>query len=458
MIKELCQEYSNLNSEEIDKVIDISKSLDLMANFYESDVFIDILTKNQEEAIVVAHGKAKNNSIYKNNVVGKKALSINEPGVINTLLTGVTSKDIKALTQEYKLVRQSIQPIELNEKTIAVLIVEKDISKELKDEFDTNKKESKELINLIKQNSFITDNLNAAILVFDKYGNLKFKNKNTVKIYEAIGMKKDLEDVKYDEISLESEKFIDIISSHKIEQVREVNINYCFFEVKTIVRKSEELRVIQIIQDITELKEKEAELVFKSIAVKETHHRVKNNLQTVISLLRKQSRLTDNEEVKMCLDNVTNRVFAILSNHHLLSKQMDNSISILQAINLLISNIQGGYCDDKNINIYITGEDFKINGEKSSALLLAINEAIQNCYDHAFEGKESGNIQVLVNEEGNKNIIAIVDDGIGFKNDAKLKTNLGTFIIDSYIKQVLKGDVEKISTDKGTKIIFKIPK
>ncbi|MCG4734645.1 histidine kinase, partial [Casaltella massiliensis] len=83
-------------------------------------------------------------------------------------------------------------------------------------------------------------------------------------------------------------------------------------------------------------------------------------LQTVISLLRKQSRLTDNEEVKMCLDNVTNRVFAILSNHHLLSKQMDNSISILQAINLLISNIQGGYCDDKNINIYITGEDFKI--------------------------------------------------------------------------------------------------
>lgn len=316
MIKELCQEYSNLNSEEIDKVIDISKSLDLMANFYESDVFIDILTKNQEEAIVVAHGKAKNNSIYKNTVVGKKALSINEPGVINTLLTGVTSKDIKALTQEYKLVRQSIQPIELNEKTIAVLIVEKDISKELKDEFDTNKKESKELINLIKQNSFITDNLNAAILVFDKYGNLKFKNKNTVKIYEAIGMKKDLEDVKYDEISLESEKFIDIIKSHKIEQVREVNINYCFFEVKTIVRKSEELRVIQIIQDITELKEKEAELVFKSIAVKETHHRVKNNLQTVISLLRKQSRLTDNEEVKMCLDNVTNRVFAILSNHH----------------------------------------------------------------------------------------------------------------------------------------------
>ncbi|MCU9807504.1 hypothetical protein LEQ06_04495 [Paraclostridium sp. AKS46] len=155
------------------------------------------------------------------------------------------------------------------------MIVEKDISKELKDEFDTNKKESKELINLIKQNSFITDNLNAAILVFDKYGNLKFKNKNTVKIYEAIGMKKDLEDVKYDEISLESEKFIDIIKSHKIEQVREVNINYCFFEVKTIVRKSEELRVIQIIQDITELKEKEAELVFKSIAVKETHHRVK---------------------------------------------------------------------------------------------------------------------------------------------------------------------------------------
>lgn len=51
MIKELCQEYSNLNSEEIDKVIDISKSLDLMANFYESDVFIDILTKTKKRLL-----------------------------------------------------------------------------------------------------------------------------------------------------------------------------------------------------------------------------------------------------------------------------------------------------------------------------------------------------------------------------------------------------------------------
>ncbi|WP_250673906.1 histidine kinase N-terminal domain-containing protein [Paraclostridium ghonii] len=458
MIKKICKEYSNLNSEEIDKIIDISKSLDLMANFYESDVFIDVLIKNQAEAIVVAHGKAKNKSIYKQNVVGKKALNVNEPGVINTLLTGNASRDIKALTQEYKLVKQSIQPIELNNKTIAVLIVEKDISKELKNEFETNKKESRALINLIKHNSFITDNLNAAILIFDKYGNLKFKNKNTLKIYESIGINQELEDVKYDDISLDNEKFINIINDDKIEQIKEVRKNECFFEVKTIIRKSEELRVIQIIQDITKLKEKEAELVFKSIAVKETHHRVKNNLQTVISLLRKQSRLTDNEEVKICLDNVTNRVFAILSNHHLLSKQIDNSISITQAVNLLISNIQGGYCDDKNINIYITGEDFKINGDKSSALLLAINEAIQNCYDHAFEGKDSGNIQVLVNEEENKKIIAIVDDGIGFKNDTELKTNLGTFIIDGYIKQVLKGEIEKISSDKGTKIIFKIPK
>lgn len=462
-ISKICIENTYLNEEQVEKIIEVSKSLELMANFYESDVFIDVLSKNKNEALVVCHGKPQNKSLYSENVVGKKALNENEPGVIKTLNLGITTRDIKALTQEYKLVQQTIQPIVLENEVIGVLIVEKDISNELKNEFDINQnnktqsEKSHEFINLIKNNNFLTDNLNSAILIFDKNGTLKIKNKNAVQMYKKLGFICDIQDMHYNDLYIEPEKFEQILLNENYDETNEVCIDTLFFKIKTIHIKDDEFKIVKIIEDISDLKQKEAELVLKSVAIREAHHRVKNNLYTVISLLKKQSRISNNEEVKHCLDNITNRVFAILSTHHLLSKELDNNISVIDAINLLVSNIQGGYCDNKDINIYISGEDFKISGEKATALLLVMNEVIQNCYDHAFLDKEKGNIQILINEEDEYKNIAVIDNGIGFTNENLDKKSLGTFIIDSYINQVLKGSIERLSNENGTKILLKIP-
>ena len=99
MIRKIALTQTYLNENEIEKIVEVSKSLDLMANFYEADVFIDVLSKVDDEAIVVAHSKYKVNSLYRENVIGQRALIGNEPGVISCLKTGKISKDIKALTQ-----------------------------------------------------------------------------------------------------------------------------------------------------------------------------------------------------------------------------------------------------------------------------------------------------------------------------------------------------------------------
>lgn len=467
IISLLCHENTYLTEREIGKIIEVSKSLNLISNFYEKDVFIDVLAKNKNEAIVVSHGKPKNKSIYMEDVVGKKALLENEPGVINTLITGITTRDIKALTQEYKVVKQTIQPITLDDKVIAVLIVEEDISNELKYEFEistdnkydkSKENGSKNFINLIRENSFLVDDLNSAILIFDKSGKLRVKNNNAIEIYKKLGFTCELQQIYYDEINLESKKLEDMLQCEDYNIETEVCIDKFFFKIKTRITDDDELKVIKIIEDISDIRQKEAELVLKSVALKEANHRIKNNLQTVISIIRKQSRLSKNEEVKFCLDNIINRVFAILSIHQLLSKETDDNISVQEAINLLIDNIQGGYCDNKDINIYVTGEDFRIQGEKASALLLVINEVIQNCYDHAFTGRESGNIQILMNKEDKYHNIVIIDNGVGFKeNENQDKKSLGTFIIDSYITQVLRGIIKRKSDKYGTEILIKIP-
>ena len=360
-----------------------------------------------------------------------------------------------------KLLVKPGEKVPLDGKVIAVLIVEKDISTEVKGEFYINKdnqnQNSKEFINLIKNNNFLTDNLNSAILIYDKNGKLKIKNKKAVEMYENIGFECDIQDMHYNELHIEKHKFEEILIDDNYNQTTEISKGDMFFKVKTISIKDDEFKVCKIVHDISDLKKKEEELVLKTVAVREAHHRVKNNLHTVISIIRKQSRLSQNEEVKACLDSITNRVFAILSTHHLLSKEVDNNISILEAINLLVSNIKSGYLQSKEINISITGEDFKIDGEKATALLLVINEIIQNCYDHAFENRGYGNIQILVNEDNESKSIAIIDDGVGFNTENINKNSLGTYIIDSYITQMLKGTINRSSSESGTEVLLTIP-
>lgn len=108
-IRELCKEYTNLTDEDVDKIIEISSSIEIVANLEECDAFIDVPSKKSDEAIVVAEGRKKE-SIYIDSVVGKKALRINEPGVIRTLKTGEVFKGVRALTQENRFVRQKNIP------------------------------------------------------------------------------------------------------------------------------------------------------------------------------------------------------------------------------------------------------------------------------------------------------------------------------------------------------------
>lgn len=135
MIGTLCKEYTLLSEEEINKIREVSKSLQIMADFYESDAFIDVLDKEGNFAIVVEHAIPKDKpSLYKEKVVGK-SFKGKWARCYRNIKNGTVNKDIKALTQENKFVKQRIHPILNEEKVVGVVIVEKDISNELESDF-----------------------------------------------------------------------------------------------------------------------------------------------------------------------------------------------------------------------------------------------------------------------------------------------------------------------------------
>lgn len=468
MIETLCREYTLLNQDEINKIREVSKSLQLMADFYESDVFIDVLDEYENFAIVVDHAIPEDKpSLYREKVVGKKALKENEPGVIETLKNGTVNKNIKALTQENKFVKQRIHPILNEEKVVGVVIVEKDISNELESDFKIDissaneNSESKGFLKLLKEGTLITNNLHDGILVFDKRGKLVIKNTKAENIYNCLGYKSISYGDDFNKLSLDGAKFEDILKiireKKDLKQIKEVQVKNSYFELSRTFIDKENLRIIEIIKDISEIKNKEAELVLKSVALKEAHHRVKNSLQTAAALLRSQCRRCKSEEAKEYLQESVNRILAIATTHDLLSKSQGSNIKVRDALEALIENIKKSWYG-ANINIYITGNNFYIGGEKLSGLLLIMNELIQNCYDHAFCNKEDGTIQILIQSHGEDKTIAVVDDGCGFDLGLVGSNNLGLFIVNSYMKDQLRGTMDITSNKEGTKVLlnFKI--
>ena len=468
MIEALCREYTLLSYDDINKIMDISKSLQLMADFYESDVFIDVLDKNETFAIVVAHAIPKDKpSLYKEKAVGKKALKENEPGVIETLKNETANKDIKALTQENKFVKQRIHPILNEEKVVGVVIVENDISDELENNFkidisSTNENsESKGFLKLLKAGTLITNNLHDGILVFDKRGKLVIKNTKADNIYDSLGYKSINYGDDFNKLSLDDTKFEDISNiigeDSDLKQRIEVQVKNFYFELNRTFIDEENLRIIEIIKDISDIKNKEAKLVLKSVALREAHHRVKNSLQTTAALLRSQSRRCKSEEAKEYLQESVNRILAIATTHDLLSKSQESNIKVRDAIEMLTENIKKSWCGS-NIDIYITGDNFYIDGEKLTGLLLIMNELIQNCFDHAFCNRDEGKIQILIQSDEEHKAIAVIDDGCGFDLDSVNNGNLGLFIVNSYLNNQLKGSMDIESNKEGTKVLlnFKI--
>ncbi len=212
-----------------------------------------------------------------------------------------------------------------------------------------------------------------------------------------------------------------------------------------ILRENEVRRTVLIVTDRTELKKKERELLIKSAVIQEIHHRVKNNLQTIASLLRLQSRRTKTPEVKAALKESVNRILSISVVHEFLSQQDAEVIDVMEvAKNILDLVMQNMLEPGFKLHTVFKGETVILPSEQASNLALVINELIQNSIEHAFPGRREGTIGVDVEVEEKRYCIKIYDDGIGLPEDFSLQrsNSLGLQIVRTLVESDLGGNFE----------------
>lgn len=463
-IRELSLKYSSLSNSDIEELIKEARKIEKTQMYQEEDIFIDILSDVTDEAVVVYHRSPHaTDSIYKQNVVGKVAKRLNEPGVYRTFETALVTEGLLAKTQENKWIRQKVYPIRNNKKTIGVLILEYP-EKEIIRKNKVKNKNDGVRYELDTPSIFyrtLMDNLNEAILIFNENGYLIKINNVAKRYYFHFGYIEDIIGLHYDNLSLDTSTFEQLIflkGTSKWPEIKEKEIFFgsSHFQMKRFFDDDTGIMTM-ILHDKTEIYNREVEIVEKSVAIKEIHHRVKNNLQSIVSLLRIQSRRTNNQEVVKLLRESQNRILAISATHELLSKNVDNDVTLAEVLELTISNCNRAFLDNKKVKIMKKiDSQIALDSDKTVTIALIVNELIQNSFEHGFSMDCQNNIiKVLVEELDNKVVsVVIKDNGHGYDVDQVNNNSLGLQIVSSYVKEKLKGKLKIVSSSAGTSTYF----
>ncbi len=197
----------------------------------------------------------------------------------------------------------------------------------------------------------------------------------------------------------------------------------------------------------------------KDMLLKEVHHRVKNNLQTVCSLLNMQSRGTEDEEMKNLIKSSQNRVMAMAMVHEMLYLRddltaIDYKPYVFKLTEYLVKSVKG---PDSKVKLAIDVPDIVLGIDTAIPLGLLINETITNSLKYGIKDDAEGEIHIeLKKKDENDYVLAIGDNGVGIAEsvDPKTTKSLGLKLIHNLARQ-LKGSITRDWSREGTNYIVK---
>ena len=228
-----------------------------------------------------------------------------------------------------------------------------------------------------------------------------------------------------------------------------------------ILQRGKVRRVISILTERTELHRKEEELMVKTSVIKEIHHRVKNNLQTIASLLRMQMRRTTSEEARDVLKESLNRILSISLVHETLSHHDEENIDISDVAQKLLGLLAHSLVSkDCHVETKFSGEILPLPSDAATSLALVLNELITNAIIHGFEGRSQGTLSITIRRDGDTGFILVCDDGVGMAQ-APVDTgrkHLGMAIVRTLIEKDLQGAIAfDDGVPEGTVVTIRFP-
>lgn len=463
-IAEVCENLTLLEDQQVQELEKISAFLDFAADLAHAHAMLYVRSQMDRSMILVAQAKPNTNYVeHRESIIGTVFHAIEEPIIWRTFGSG---RSISGL-REWELGMDVLQM-----RTYPLLDRKGQIIGVVSFEYSSDEQRANAYDMLVETAYWVLVHCNpqyltsyrsltsrdGIVLVGDR-GHTLYANAVAASIFKVMGVGRLIARRIYDRNMKMKLVHQAMLTAKPQDQEVEFGNLILMERAIPIVADDKVLRTIFIVTDITEVKQKEKELLIKSAVIQEIHHRVKNNLQTIASLLRLQARRSSSAEVKGALRECINRILSISVIHESLSQQDVEVIDVAEAArNIVDSVIQNMVEPSFLIETHFQSESMILPSDKATSLALAINELLLNSIEHGFEGRSEGRLDITMERRDQQYRIEIADDGVGLPENFSKQglKSLGIQIITTLIETDLAGQFQLFSA-KGTRAIITIP-
>ena len=306
----------------------------------------------------------------------------------------------------------------------------------------------------------------------DAQGRVEYASPNALSVYRKLGLTGDLTDQVLADVTRSlvpanrraDEETISAVLGGRRPRDTELGNGMATVVLRSIplLPEGEPTGALVLLRDVTDLRRRDRELVTKDATIREIHHRVKNNLQTVAALLRLQARRLPDAPGRAALEEAVRRVATIAVVHETLSQSFDETVDFDEVVDHL-----GGLMTDVGgqagtVRVERNGSFGELASESATPLAMVLTELLQNAFEHAFSGRDGGLIAITSSRRETGLHVDITDDGRGLPEhfDLAASPSLGLSIVQTLVGE-LGGTISMTSGQSGagtgTRISLEFP-
>jgi two-component sensor histidine kinase len=324
------------------------------------------------------------------------------------------------------------------------------------------------------------------VVVVDADGRIEFASPNAMNAFHRMGMYAAPEGRRFSDLDIEETAVEWALSTGRpvVEEVERRPDVIVLVHCIPLLSHSVVTGAMILLRDVTDVRRLDRLLLSKDAAIREVHHRVKNNLQTISSLLSLQARRVKERAARVALHEAERRVRSIALVHEILSRDPSDQVPFNEIVTSLVQMAEDSVVSSQPIVITTTGDLGEIGADVATPLAVGMAELLQNAVEHAFDREAAGgmdgaaglegaggaagyapvgHVDLTMVNTGTELTVAVRDDGHGLPEgfDIEKTTSLGLSIVRDLVVSQLEGKLEMAavpaSEGGGTMAVISVP-
>lgn len=463
-IGELVRQHTDLSKEQTTHLVNLVSEWGMLADLCFADLLLYVPIENDNWMIVAQVRAATGQTLYLADFVATQASSSERPLLVEAFGSGEICEGVIFVDGIEEDCQMMAIPILHEGQVIAVLTREwsgrtgrqpGELERTYLEMFDR-------FAGMMVRGAFpfagrvadssVAPRVGDGAIVLDQDSRVRYASPNATSALHRVGISANAVGQTLAELGVIDSSVRQAFERHEpvveeFEQTSDVTLlTRCIPIVSEVDGEASVTGAVMLLRDVSELRRRDRLILSKDATIREIHHRVKNNLQTISSLLRLQGRRLESAEAKAAVAESVRRIRTIALVHETLSREPGDDVAFIEIVRPLLRLVEESLqTPDRPMKFTVVGDGGRLAATVVTPLSVVLTELLQNAVNHGFpEGTGGGSVVVLLHLEEEQLHISVIDDGRGIAEGFQLAdaTGLGLSIVRTLVTTELAGSIE----------------